>query len=103
MNCLFILRVPSATTPAPFSILKESLTDFYLPRCFAFSKYGSSDTKSKFPDHNHRRTIQRFIATIQKDVVNAYLQEANHGSGSGTIVLTCGGGKTWLTLHALWE
>jgi hypothetical protein len=39
------------------------LDRLYLPRCFAFSKYGSSDTKAKFPDHNYRRTIQRFIAT----------------------------------------
>jgi superfamily II DNA or RNA helicase len=39
------------------------------------------------------------LRPIQKDVVNAYLQEANHGSGSGTVVLTCGG-KNGMWTHS---
>jgi hypothetical protein len=63
------LSVQSPTTPAPFSILKNPDDFIYGP--LAFSKYGSSDTKAKFPDHTTIDVpFSGSLRPIQKDVVN---------------------------------
>lgn len=104
-----LLIQPTSSThrppPPSFSVLKESLTDFYLPRCFAFSKHGAAAAGVKFPAHTSIDVpFAGELRPIQQTVVDAYLQEARHGSGSGTVVLGCGGGKTCTALfitHAL--
>jgi hypothetical protein len=71
-NELLIRPVSSShqSTPEPFSVLRESLTDFYLPDCY--SKYESPETKSKFPDHTTIDVpFSGSLRPIQKDVVNA--------------------------------
>ncbi len=81
--------------PPPFSVLKESETALYLPRCYACGKWGNPPA-FKFPRHNSapRLVFSGELRTVQQTAVSAYLKEACHGSGSGTIVLACGCGKT---------
>ena len=81
--------------PPAFSVLKESSTALYLPRCYAYPKLGPATGGSKFPSHEAIDVpFNGGLRPMQQEVVDAYLHEAQHGSGSGTVVIQCGGGKT---------
>lgn len=80
--------------PPAFSVLKESSTALYLPRCYAYPKLGPPQG-SKFPTHHAIDTpFDGSLRPIQQQAVDAFLHEALHGSGSGTVCGSCGFGKT---------
>lgn len=87
--------------PPAFSVLKESSTALYLPRCYAYEKLGPPDGTPKFPTHDvaPRLEFEGKLRPIQEKAVTAFMKAALEGSGSGTIVLPCGFGKT---SAALW-
>jgi hypothetical protein len=79
--------------PPAFSVLKESSTALYLPRCYAYPKLGPPPGEPKFPQYQTvDLPFDGTLRPIQQKAVDAYLHEALHGSGSGTVVLACGSG-----------
>jgi superfamily II DNA or RNA helicase len=94
-----LVRPASASHHAPppaFSVLKESTSSLYLPRCYAYDKFGKPDAPAKFPPHLSAPGL-KFTGVprpVQKQAIDAYMDEALNRSGAGTIVLQCGGGKT---------
>jgi superfamily II DNA or RNA helicase len=80
--------------PAAFSVLKESATCLYLPRCYAFPKLGPPSAV-KFPaDLPIDVPFSGSLRPLQREAIDAYLREALDGSGSGTMCCACGFGKT---------
>jgi superfamily II DNA or RNA helicase len=90
--------------PAPFSVLRESSTALYLPRCYGYPKLGPPAGGSKFPPHLPIDVaFSGTLRPLQQEVVDAYLFEALNGSGSGTVVIQCGGGKTVCGIYVICE
>ena len=78
-----------------FSVLKESSTALYLPRCYAYARFGPPPSGAKFPAHLPiSLPFNGALRPIQNTATSAYLEEAAAGSGSGTICTGCGTGKT---------
>lgn len=96
-----LVRPASASHHAPppaFSVLKESTTALYLPRCYAYKKFGKCDFK--FTPYINAPALEFAgqLRPLQKVAAEAYMEEALNGSGAGTIVLGCGEGKTSTSL-----
>jgi len=88
--------------PPAFSVLKESVTSLYLPRCYATERLGPAAGVA-FPSAVPAPRLQ-FAGTlrpVQQAAIDAYMREALHGSGAGTIVIGCGGGKTCSALAVM--
>jgi superfamily II DNA or RNA helicase len=99
-----LVRPASASHHAPppaFSVLKESTSSLYLPRCYAYEKFGKCEFK--FAPHINAPALEFAgeLRPMQKVATAAYMEEATNGSGAGTIVLGCGQGKTSCALWVI--
>jgi hypothetical protein len=104
----FICPVSSSHRPGPSTVFnpERTVTDLYLPRCFAYSKYGAPEKESKFPMYSTIDVpFSGSLRPIQETVVEAYIQEVKHGSGSEINRLQCGAEKTCALFitYTLWE
>lgn len=92
-----LVRPASASHHAPppaFSVLKESATALYLPRCYAYEKFGKCEFKFSPCISAPALEFAGQLRPLQKVAAEAYMEEALNGSGAGTIVLGCGEGKS---------
>tara|TARA_B100000900_G_scaffold388416_1_gene380424 strand:- start:796 stop:2244 length:1449 start_codon:yes stop_codon:yes gene_type:complete len=83
-----------------FSLYMESPNSLYIPRFYAFDKYGSPD-KSKM-DEGQDINIP-FNGSLRKEqipIIDLY-KKACDEKGGGLISLKCGGGKTVLALYII--
>ena len=91
-----LVRPTSSSHHAPppaFSVLRESATALYLPRCYAYEKLGKCDFKFSPCTSAPALEFEGQLRPLQKVAAEAYMEEALNGSGAGTIVLGCGEGK----------
>ena len=83
-----------------FSLYMESPNSLYIPRFYAFDKYGSPD-KSKMDEGQDIDIV--FDGTLRKEqepIIELY-KKACDEKGGGLISLKCGGGKTVLALYII--
>ena len=83
-----------------FSLYMESPNSLYIPRFYAFDKYGSPD-KSKMDEGQDIDIV--FNGTLRKEqepIIELY-KKACDEKGGGLISLKCGGGKTVLALYII--
>ena len=83
-----------------FSLYMESPNSLYIPRFYAFDKYGKPD-KSKMDDGLDINIV--FNGSLRKEqepIIDLY-KKACLEKGGGLISLKCGGGKTVLALYII--
>ena len=83
-----------------FSLYMESPNSLYIPRFYAFEKYGKPD-KSKMDDGlDINISFNGSLRKEQEPIIDLY-KKACSEKGGGLISLKCGGGKTVLALYII--
>jgi len=83
-----------------FSLFMESPNSIYIPRFYAYDKYGTPD-KYKIEEGTDIKI--KFSGSLRKEqlpIIDLY-QKACEEKGGGLISLKCGGGKTVLALYII--
>jgi superfamily II DNA or RNA helicase len=83
-----------------FSLYMESPNSIYIPRFYAFEKYGKPDKSKMDEGVDIDISFNGSLRTEQEPIIDLY-KKACLEKGGGLISLKCGGGKTVLALYII--
>lgn len=90
----------SPIQPPPFSILRESVKKFYLPRYFGIENFGEADENKLPKGDNIDIEFNGSLRDYQINIVNKYIDNVKD-SGGGLLDVDPGKGKTVMALNII--